>query len=104
MKRAINSASILSVLAKVPRLLPKASACAGGSCRVRTPAASKFAQSRHSWPPAASKQTKAFRPLASFLQLRMTFVRVRQAKLEVVGQAMDAEPIARDIRADDLWM
>ena len=42
-----------------PRLLPKASACAGGSCRASIPAASRLARRRHSWPPAASKQTKA---------------------------------------------
>ena len=59
MKWAINSASILSVLAKVPRLLPNALTCAGGSCRVWIPAASKFDQSRHSQPPVALKQTKA---------------------------------------------
>ena len=33
MKRAINSASVRFVLAKVPRLFPKASVCAGGNCR-----------------------------------------------------------------------
>ena len=60
MKQAINSASILSVLAEAPRLLPKALTCAGGSCRAGIPAASRLAQRRHSQPPAASKQTKAF--------------------------------------------
>ena len=64
MKRAISSASIRSVLAKVPRLLPNALTCAGGSCRASTPAAAMFAQRRHSWPPAASKQTRASRPAA----------------------------------------
>ena len=59
MNRAISSASIRSVLAKVPRLLPNASACAGASCRASIPAASRRSQRRHSWPPVASKQTKA---------------------------------------------
>ena len=59
MNRAISSASIRSVLAKVPRLLPNALTCAGASCRASIPAASKRSQRRHSWPPVASKQTKA---------------------------------------------
>ena len=36
------------------------------------------------------------------LQLRMAFVRVRQAEPAVVAQAMDVEPIARDVQANDL--
>ena len=50
MNRAISSASIRSVLAEVPRLLPNASACAGASWRASVPAASRRSQSRHSWP------------------------------------------------------
>ena len=65
MRRAINSASIQSVLAKVPRLFPDALTCAGGSCRASIPAAFKLAQKLNSWPPAALKQTKASLSLAT---------------------------------------
>ena len=36
------------------------------------------------------------------LQLRVAGLRVRQAKLAAVAQAMNVEPIARDVQADDL--
>ena len=48
MNRAMGSASIRSVFARVPRERAKALICAGGSCTASTPAATSVVQSTHS--------------------------------------------------------
>ena len=105
MKWAIKSASIRSVLAKVPRRLPKASVCAGGSSRAGIPAAtSKFAQSLHSWPPAALKQTRAV--LSPEISARCEWpssVFGRRSWQPSARQWMSS-PVAREVRTNDLWM
>ena len=46
-------------LGESARLFPYDLICAGGSWRASSPTASRRSQSHHSWPPVASKQTKA---------------------------------------------
>ncbi len=47
MTQALNSASIRSVLARAPQLAGNALICAGPSCRVCTPIASRLARGHH---------------------------------------------------------
>src|SRR5690606_18622247 len=56
MNPAMSSASILSVLARVPRERAKALICAGGSCTASISAATRVIQRAHSCPPVAQSQ------------------------------------------------
>ena len=103
MKRAINAASIRSVLAKVPRIFPNALTFAGESCRAGISAASKFAKT----PFVAARSLEAdqsIRTAGDLLQFRNFVVRVWQAKLTALALAMDVKPIVRDVQANDLRM